>query len=401
MRQYIGARYVPKVFNNNGSSEWVKNFAYEALTIVTYNNASYISALEVPANTEITNTKYWIKTGSGNEMIGSLQAQIDSIMLTISSINENYNKRMKLTNRCFILIGDSYGVGYTPDGDVNPWINILGAYITEEGGKYESNAVGGIGWIGGSETTFETLIINFNPKSFSKNQVTDIIVAGGYNDLSKNSTDVLNVIKRTVSNIKNIFPNANLSYYCCGFSISSGNNRRLISEQANYIGYNVEKFNFKQKSNLILHNKGLFSSDGFHPNQKGQQIIANKIFEDIKTGDFTISQSYRQGEANITLNEQTLSIGAISFKTTPSRLGKLTPITLMTSQQLGDLYCPTNASYRELVSLNVNNGAKFTYGVLIYDFNGISCYPLETIENVTSVSIVGDFGFIMLPSSLF
>ena len=39
--QYVGARYVPKLFDDgNGGLEWKANTYYEALTIVTYNNAS-------------------------------------------------------------------------------------------------------------------------------------------------------------------------------------------------------------------------------------------------------------------------------------------------------------------------------------------------------------------------
>ena len=48
-RQYIGARYVPKFFDNNGSTEWVKGIGYEPLTIVTYLNNSF------------TSKKYWLR----------------------------------------------------------------------------------------------------------------------------------------------------------------------------------------------------------------------------------------------------------------------------------------------------------------------------------------------------
>ena len=36
VREYIGARYVPKFFENeNGTPEWAPNVQYEPLTIVT------------------------------------------------------------------------------------------------------------------------------------------------------------------------------------------------------------------------------------------------------------------------------------------------------------------------------------------------------------------------------
>lgn len=37
VRQYIGARYVPKYFENpDGSNDWLEGVTYEPLTIVTY-----------------------------------------------------------------------------------------------------------------------------------------------------------------------------------------------------------------------------------------------------------------------------------------------------------------------------------------------------------------------------
>lgn len=36
-RQYIGARYVPKFFDDGkGSSEWISGLSYEPLTVVTH-----------------------------------------------------------------------------------------------------------------------------------------------------------------------------------------------------------------------------------------------------------------------------------------------------------------------------------------------------------------------------
>ena len=40
-RQYIGARYVPKFFDWDGSTEWRSGVTYEALTIVTRNGYNY------------------------------------------------------------------------------------------------------------------------------------------------------------------------------------------------------------------------------------------------------------------------------------------------------------------------------------------------------------------------
>ena len=70
-RQYIGARYVPKFFDWNGSAEWRTGVAYEALTIVTFNNASYTSKVPVPptVGNPANNPQYWALTGNYNAQV--------------------------------------------------------------------------------------------------------------------------------------------------------------------------------------------------------------------------------------------------------------------------------------------------------------------------------------------
>ena len=66
-RQYIGARYVVKTYENSqnpNSAEWEANTSYEPLTLVTYQNSSYLSKKQVPATVgnPAANAAYWIVT---------------------------------------------------------------------------------------------------------------------------------------------------------------------------------------------------------------------------------------------------------------------------------------------------------------------------------------------------
>lgn len=84
VRQYIGARYVTKIYENSldqSSAEWESNVNYEPLVMVTYNNGSYLSKKEVPANigNPAANADYWVQTGFYNGQIANLQAQINEI----------------------------------------------------------------------------------------------------------------------------------------------------------------------------------------------------------------------------------------------------------------------------------------------------------------------------------
>lgn len=82
VRQYIGARYVPKFFENpNNTAEWLPNTIYEPLTIVTYGLNTYTSKKTVPASVgdPSNNPDYWVATGNYNAYISELSDKIDEI----------------------------------------------------------------------------------------------------------------------------------------------------------------------------------------------------------------------------------------------------------------------------------------------------------------------------------
>ena len=66
--QYVGVRYVPKIFDDGeGGMEWRPDTYYEPLTIVSYNNASYISRVPVPSSigNPTDNASYWAALSTG------------------------------------------------------------------------------------------------------------------------------------------------------------------------------------------------------------------------------------------------------------------------------------------------------------------------------------------------
>ena len=68
IRNYVGARYVPKFAD---PVEWQANPSYEAMIIVTYNNASYTSKMPVPptVGNPTENSNYWALTGNYNAQV--------------------------------------------------------------------------------------------------------------------------------------------------------------------------------------------------------------------------------------------------------------------------------------------------------------------------------------------
>lgn len=89
-RQYIGARYVIKIYENtevSGSAEWQANTRYEPLTMVTFQNNSYLSKQPVPAyiGNPAQNPDYWVATGMYNGQIASLQRAVAELETALNA----------------------------------------------------------------------------------------------------------------------------------------------------------------------------------------------------------------------------------------------------------------------------------------------------------------------------
>lgn len=77
VKQYVGARYVPKFAS---PLDWAADTSYEALTVVTFNNASYTSKVPVPptVGNPANNPKYWALTGNYNAQVEEYRQQTET-----------------------------------------------------------------------------------------------------------------------------------------------------------------------------------------------------------------------------------------------------------------------------------------------------------------------------------
>jgi len=142
VRQYIGARYVTKVYENSldpSSAEWESGRSYEPLTLVTYLNSSYLSKKEVPASVgdPASNPTYWVITGAYNGQIATLQSQIDALNISVNSLL--YTKR-NVDNKKILIIGDS--VSDPAYAALQPnWVDHFEAVMTAFGSTVDNNSV--------------------------------------------------------------------------------------------------------------------------------------------------------------------------------------------------------------------------------------------------------------------
>lgn len=199
-RQYVGARYVPKVMG-----EWNKALQYEALSIVTYAGNSFTSKVPVPANIDITNKTYWVNTGNYNAQVEAYRQQTSQLE---NHLNTEIIDRKNDTKDNILWIGDSYSVNYNhklPNG-VRYMLNAKNWY------EYSKGGAGFLGaWAGAS---FNDLIEQAkNELSASqKEMIKHVYIVGGANDSSFSWTQLKDKVVSTVQNARNSFPNAQVCF---------------------------------------------------------------------------------------------------------------------------------------------------------------------------------------------
>lgn len=84
IKTYIGARYAPKFMG-----AWDKGSEYAALSVVYANEQSYVSRKTVPANTEITNTEFWIKSADWNAQVTQYNQNVEQYQANVERYNQN------------------------------------------------------------------------------------------------------------------------------------------------------------------------------------------------------------------------------------------------------------------------------------------------------------------------
>ena len=87
---YVGARYVPVIYG-----EWNSKVSYEPLTIVSWQGNSYTSKTYVPANIDIGNTTYWVKTADYNAQVEYYRQDIERAKQDIDDSEARYKQDMQ------------------------------------------------------------------------------------------------------------------------------------------------------------------------------------------------------------------------------------------------------------------------------------------------------------------
>lgn len=93
---YIGARYVPLIM---GAYDATK--AYEPLTIVLYEGASYTSKQAVPAGVAPTNDEYWALTGNYNAQVEQYRTEVNEYKQQVTDAVQTVEEELEAQTQAF------------------------------------------------------------------------------------------------------------------------------------------------------------------------------------------------------------------------------------------------------------------------------------------------------------
>ena len=184
----------------------------------------------------------------------------------------------------FIFIGDSYAVGYVPGqpedvesipGFYTRVINRLGLtsdeYTTIKSGRsgFVAQGIDGKTWVQSLADLADDT------------DVTDIFVIGGMNDVNQNQAQVGTAIGTFVTTAKTKFPNANVHIGFCGRTSVASDTHTEVNMRIAIDTYRTQTVrhgaSYLDNMEYALKYTGVMASDNAHPNDEGENLIADYV----------------------------------------------------------------------------------------------------------------------------
>lgn len=313
-RQYVGPRFVPKFAD---PIEWQTNTTYEPLTIVTYFGNSYTSIHAVPANIMPTNSAYWAPTGNYNaqveeyrQIVLGVQNDVQNLQTRMSANEETTANLIKWQTNTYIFIGDSYAIGFNPDGNgsttdnsgsnVKAWPSYIQDYMgLTEGENAFTEGNGGSGFARGAVNNGKRFVDLLNQAiarltTYQKNSNVTVVALGGYNDRIYTAENLMPYIKTFVDTAKASMPRCKVYIGCVGKNfgpLAADNESALGVFNGALPGYckcGQAGAGYIPNSENCLCRLSQFFNDYVHPNTNGQIAIAQLVSSFLLGGDIDV-----------------------------------------------------------------------------------------------------------------
>lgn len=318
VRQYVGARYVPKFHSNSTSPSeitWEANTAYEALTVVGYNGSSYTSKIPVPSGigNPADNPTYWALTGNYNgqvelyrqetveavETANNVQSNLNTEIGDREKADETINQSITTTNNLIdainfykdkdvLILGDSLSDTSLTGSGAN-WVTYFTSKVEACGGSVTNYSVSGR-----SLTAIRTNNIIANLNNIPSGTYDIILVWLGINDWQSSATR--DQIFEAMTSLRTWFnsnqPNAIIYFGTPEKAVKSFNAsipldyyRGVIATYALYYGFIVCD-TFGELPNVNGNNTdmaALWQTDGLHFKESYGPILADYWFNRLRS----------------------------------------------------------------------------------------------------------------------
>ena len=301
LHQYIGARYVPKFYeNSSNTSEWRSGVIYEPLTIVTYNGNSYTSKRQVTADigNPSDNPSYWVATGAYNDQVEQYRQEVAAYQEEVEEYKDKVRAFTDWADRKLLFVADSY------DNVASVGSNISDLCADYLGCSYDRASAGGYGltgeFTGGTKKWIDLVSAVGNKDTF-----TDVVIFGGLNDMTASWDDVIAAARALDTYIKTNFPNVGTIY--CGFLgwiYGNLNTRNYAKTTYEYYNALIPQLGWKNLNNFafVARDPSYFDNptDQDHPGVTHVNVFARMLAECLLTGS---CEHYHKYSMAVAFNE--------------------------------------------------------------------------------------------------
>ena len=207
----------------------------------------------------------------------------------IIKLQEDVNQVLQ---KKYIFLGDSYGTGQNElEEQTNPWTNLVPQYLGLSQNHFIANSSNGSGFNHGK--TFLAQLQEVANSIENKNEITDIVIIGGYNDRYHTVEEIKNAMSIFFEYAKSTFPFAKCKLACVGWSRVYDTRQSIANKSLTaYTQCGQFGCEYLKNTEFILHDYSLFSNDKYHPNQNGQNELSRYLADAIINGSCEIVRGF-------------------------------------------------------------------------------------------------------------
>lgn len=221
-----------------------------------------------------------------------------------------------MNTRKVIILGDSYA------NRTNSWADRLKTALNLSDSNCVIKKVSGVGFYATqSNVNFSTMVVD--NISIPADEVTDIIVCGGYNDRSATEVNLQAAFDNFMSVVNTTYPNAKVYVGFIGWANLDVGTTEEWATICNTLAYGRLRYikmcsthpNVKYLNNVeyALHDVSLLDETGFHPTADGQARLCELIKQAYESGSCNVVSAQMNITSNLTLESYITEItsGAI------------------------------------------------------------------------------------------